>query len=249
MLRPTTISEVPVRNQRPSMMCTWGRSWMPSAGSPRTTTFCGLSLPFFGIWVSTSVSFDTSGVPSAPRATSRIVSRSEAWSRYTALWISVWDAWRRRIALSRLPVDTSVLRRPASSISTAANTNTTSAMPPAVRSVVIFLVHKFLKMYENGIFNGFYLCSSVFIRGHALTRVAKPLDDANVRRPDRGRDAGQHAHRHARGELHGDRLRRHVEHREQGAQHRLEPRGRREREGDAHRAAQHREQDRLAEDE
>ena len=152
MLRPATISEVPARNHRPSMMCTWGRSSMPSGGSPRTTTFCGLSLPRFGICVSTSVSLETSGVPSAPRATSGMVSRSEAWSRYTALWISVCDDWRSRIALSRLPVDTSVFCSPASSISTAAKTNTTSAIPPAVRSVVSLRVQRLRKMYENGIF-------------------------------------------------------------------------------------------------
>ena len=54
MLCPTTISEVPARNMRPSTTFTWGRSFTPRGGSPRTTTFWGLSLPRFGICVRTS---------------------------------------------------------------------------------------------------------------------------------------------------------------------------------------------------
>ena len=42
---------------------------MPS-GMPRTMTLAGLSSPFFGIAISTSVSLDTSGSPFALRATS-----------------------------------------------------------------------------------------------------------------------------------------------------------------------------------
>ena len=36
----------------------------------------------------------------------------EAWSRETALWISVWAEARRRIAFSALPVETSVFLSP-----------------------------------------------------------------------------------------------------------------------------------------
>ena len=79
--RPTTTSDEPGRNMRPSITRTWGRSRMPIAGMPRTTRFAGLSLPRFGMAMRTIVSFETSGVPSSPRATSGSVSTREAWSR------------------------------------------------------------------------------------------------------------------------------------------------------------------------
>ena len=79
---------------------TCGRIVSPIGGIPRTTRFAGLSLPRFGIAMRTSVSLETSGSPSAPRATSGRVSMSEAWSRYTALCTSVCADWRSRIALS-----------------------------------------------------------------------------------------------------------------------------------------------------
>jgi len=108
---------------------TCGRSVLPISGRPRTTTllrFFGSSS--FGSEFSTTISFDTSACPSTPRATSGEVSMSEAWSRNTPLCTSVWLPWRITTTLSADPVDTSVDLSPASSISTAANTNTTSAM-------------------------------------------------------------------------------------------------------------------------
>ena len=94
---------------------------------------CALVAVALGQRVSTTISFETSGAPSGPRATSGSVSTSDAWSRSTPLWISVCAALPDHddvVEPSRC--DTSVFFSPASSISTAAKTNTTSAMPPAV---------------------------------------------------------------------------------------------------------------------
>ncbi len=85
---------------------------------------------------STTTSLDTSGAPSAPRATCGRLSKSAACSRAMPLCTSVAAPLRIASTLSAEPVATSVCRSPASSISTAANTNTTSAMPPAVSTVV-----------------------------------------------------------------------------------------------------------------
>jgi hypothetical protein len=60
-----------------------------------------------------------------------------AWVRSTPLWISVCAERRMVTTLSGEPVSTRVARRPSVSISTVANTNTTSAMPPAVSVVVM----------------------------------------------------------------------------------------------------------------
>jgi hypothetical protein len=79
--RPTTISEEPGRNMRPSITFTCGRRRTPIAGIPRTIRFAGLSLPRFGMAMRTIVSLETRGVPSSARATSGSVSRSAAWSR------------------------------------------------------------------------------------------------------------------------------------------------------------------------
>ena len=144
---PTTISDEPARNMRPSMILTCGRSVLPISGRPRTTTLLRLvGSSIFGSEFSTTTSFDTSGWPSAPRATSGEVSISDAWSRNTPLCTSVWLPWRITTTLSGDPVDTSVAFSPASSISTAANTNTTSAMPPAVRPVVSLRTHRLRAM-------------------------------------------------------------------------------------------------------
>jgi hypothetical protein len=130
-LRPTTISDVPGAEERPSMRRTCGRKLEAHGRQARDDHVGGRSLPFFEIWVRAMISFDTSGVPSVPRATCGSVSRSEACSRVTELCTSVWAAVRSSIALSSLPVDTSVFFSPRIQHQhTAANTNTTSAIPP-----------------------------------------------------------------------------------------------------------------------
>ena len=71
-----------------------------------------------------------------PKAASGWPSTMATCSRSSALWTSVSEERRSAIALSGEPVSTSVRSSPSASISTAANTNTTRAMPPAVSSVV-----------------------------------------------------------------------------------------------------------------
>ncbi len=71
---------------------------------------------------STTTSLDTSGAPSAPRATCGRLSKSAACSRAMPLCTSVAAPLRIASTLSAEPVATSV--------------NTTSAMPPAVSTVV-----------------------------------------------------------------------------------------------------------------
>jgi hypothetical protein len=63
-----------------------------------------------------------------------------------ALLISAPAPWRSTITLSGWPVATRVLRMPSLIISTVANTNTTSAMPPAVSSVVTRRTHRLRAM-------------------------------------------------------------------------------------------------------
>ncbi len=81
-------------------------------------------------------SFDTSFAPAASVAISGRLSITAAWPRSTPLCTSVPAARRITMTLSGWPVATSVERMPSVIISTLANTKTTSAMPPAVSSVV-----------------------------------------------------------------------------------------------------------------
>jgi len=64
------------------------------------------------------------------------LSTMPACSRSMPLCTSVCEPRRITTTLSSWPVDTSVFCSPAASISTVANTYTTSAMPPAVSAVV-----------------------------------------------------------------------------------------------------------------
>ncbi len=96
--------------------------------------------------INTTVSFDTSGWPSAPSAMAGWLVDTVACERATPLWISVSDERRVSSTLSYWPVVTMVVRRPSSSISTVANTNTTSARPDAVRIVVRRLAHRLRAM-------------------------------------------------------------------------------------------------------
>src|SRR6476469_7285363 len=99
-----------------------------------------------------------------------------AWARSIALWTSVCDERRVTTTLSYEPVSTSVLRRPSSSMSTVANTNTTSAIPLAVSKVVSLRVHRLRKVYENGIFTA----RDAYVRnGIALPGMTQSLGDTH----------------------------------------------------------------------
>ena len=89
-----------------------------------------------------TVSFDTSRSPLKPMAISGCASMIAACLRSTELEISAFEPRRVTWMLSGWPVATSVARKPVSSICTAAKTNTTSAMPPAVSTVVSLRVQR-----------------------------------------------------------------------------------------------------------
>ena len=109
---------------------------------PRTGTLLRLPVSIFGSELSTTTSLEASGSPWVSRAICGRLSISAACSRVTPLCTSVCAPLRISTTLFGWPVATSVARRPASSISTAANTNTTSAMPPAVSTVVRRRTHR-----------------------------------------------------------------------------------------------------------
>ena len=117
------------------------RIWKPAAVVPRTTMFDGLSGSFglllrFGMLMTATGSLEISFAPSPSVAISGLLSITCAWSRPTPLCTSDAEALRITITLSGCPVATSVARMPSVIISTLAKTNTTSAMPLAVSSVV-----------------------------------------------------------------------------------------------------------------
>jgi hypothetical protein len=72
------ISELPGRNVRPSTIFTCGLSVRPASPTPRITTLDGLPDPFLPSEISTTTSFDTSGTPSGPSATSGRLSSTAA---------------------------------------------------------------------------------------------------------------------------------------------------------------------------
>lgn len=74
--------------------------------------------------------------PSPPTAISGRVVMAAAADRSMPLCTSVSEPLRRTMALPGDPVATSVWRRPSASIKVAVKTKTTSAMPPAVSTVV-----------------------------------------------------------------------------------------------------------------
>lgn len=140
MAWPVTISLEPGRNGRPATSRTWGRSCSPTGDRPRMMTLEGLAAAPSATRllreISTTVSFDSMRRPPAPRATWGRLSTMAAGPRSMPLCTSVPEARRVTTTLSGLPVSTRVFFSPASSISTVAKTNTTRAMPPAVRAVV-----------------------------------------------------------------------------------------------------------------
>ncbi len=116
---------------------------------PRMTTLDGLVVPRLFRVISTTSSRAASGPPSAARATWGRLSTSGAWSRSTELSISDLAPCRSTTTLSGEPVSTSVARNPSDSMSMAANTNTTSAMPPTVRAVVRRRASMLRRLYEK----------------------------------------------------------------------------------------------------
>src|SRR5690349_5000496 len=150
MLLPTTISWVPNRNGWPEVMCTPLRSSSPCGDTPRTDTFASELLPIRRRSITTMSSLERSDRPSAAGATSGCSSNRPAVSR--SIWLTSSELAERRstITLSGAPVSTRVACNPRASISTPANTNTTSATPPTVRSVVNRRAHRLRHTYENG---------------------------------------------------------------------------------------------------
>ena len=116
--------------------CTWGRRAREAGWAPRMTTLDTLPVDFLGRAMSTTDSLAASACPSPPRAISGRVVMAEAAVRSMPLCTSVSEPLRSTMALPGEPVETSVWRRPSASISVAVKTKTTSAMPPAVSTVV-----------------------------------------------------------------------------------------------------------------
>jgi hypothetical protein len=139
-------SDAPGWNRRPSVTRTCGRKTKPCAPAPRMTTLDALPPPRRGSEISTTVSFDTSGMPCASRAMAGWLAAILAMLRSMPLCTSVSAERRVMTTLSYSPVVTSVVRKPSSSISTVANTNTTSASPPAVSAVVRRRAHRLRAM-------------------------------------------------------------------------------------------------------
>ena len=111
-----------------------------------STTFDGLPVSRLGRLISTTVSFDTSRCRPAPVAISGMRlddRRLRAVDAALHLGLRAAADHDHVVGLAggdqRLP-------QPASSISTVANTNTTSAMPPAVSTVVSLRVHRLRAM-------------------------------------------------------------------------------------------------------
>jgi len=86
--------------------------------------------------INTTTSRAIIGRPPSPAATCGSISTMAAFWRPIVLITSDCDPLRTTTTLEGEPVSTNVFCRPAAIISTAANTNTTSAMPATVRIVV-----------------------------------------------------------------------------------------------------------------
>jgi len=145
-LLPAITSDEPCRGILPSMSRTCGRSAREASPMPRITTLDGAFVPRFTRLISTTSSFARSCFPSPPTAISGWVATTAAWSRSTPLCTSDWEALRMTMMLSKEPVSMRVFRRPAASISVAANTKTTSAMPDAVSTVVSLRVRRLRRL-------------------------------------------------------------------------------------------------------
>ena len=119
---------------------------MPRADVPRSVTLLGLPLLRLGSVFSTTGSLLSRRWPSALLAMPGRLSTIAACERAMPLLISAPAPLRSTSRLSGWPVATSVARMPSLIISTVANTKTTSAMPPAVSSVVTRRTHRLRAM-------------------------------------------------------------------------------------------------------
>src|SRR5437879_7893601 len=179
---------------------------------------------------------DRSARPSAPRATPLSASSTSAVARST--WLESSDVAERRstITLSGAPVSTRVASRPRASMSTPANTNTTSATPPTVSAVVRRRAQRLRQIYENGI----------RIRP-GLSSGAQADDDRRahdaVRGDGRGGEPGEEGRPDP--QRHGDG--RDVDHGEERRERLREPFHDREREEQPQHASAERDRQRLAE--
>src|SRR5690348_10352817 len=226
MLLPTTISCVPNRNGWPDVMRTPLRSSSPCGDTPRTDTFASELLPMRRRSITTMSSLERSGRPSAASATSGCSSNRPAVSR--SIWLTSSELAERRktITLSGAPVSTRVACSPRASISTPANTNTTSATPPTVRSVVNRRAHRLRHTYEKGM---------LIMAGSS--DHAQPVDD---RRPDHaqgGQGTGHERSEHGCAEGQHDSERLDADHREESGQRHPETVHDREGEGQPNQAA------------
>ena len=99
----------------------------------------------------TTTSLELMGRPSADRATCGMLVTIPAASRSMMLMISLAAALRTTVTLSSEPVDFNVCCTPLAIINTAVKTNTTSAMPRIVKTVVRRRDDELRKIYFSGI--------------------------------------------------------------------------------------------------
>ena len=99
----------------------------------------------------TTTSLELMGRPSADRATCGMLMTIPAASRSMMLMISLAAALRTTVTLSSEPVDFNVCCTPLAIINTAVKTNTTSAMPRIVKTVVRRRDDELRKIYFSGI--------------------------------------------------------------------------------------------------
>ena len=136
--RPAMISDVPGRNIRPSTICTCGRSASPSAVTPRITTLRRLARLALGQADQHHrlLRHELACRPRRSRCPAAISTIAAGRAVDAALHLglrALADHDDVVVAGRSPPASRS---RPAASISTVANTYTTSAMPPAVSAVV-----------------------------------------------------------------------------------------------------------------
>ena len=99
----------------------------------------------------TTTSLELIGRPSVDRATCGMLVTMPAASRSIMLMISLAAALRTTVTLSSEPVDFNVCCTPLAIIRTAVKTNTTSAMPRIVKTVVRRRDDELRKIYFSGI--------------------------------------------------------------------------------------------------
>src|SRR5438034_1942526 len=193
MRSPTITSSLPGRNMRPAVILTCGRIASDPASMPRTVTFDDPGCPSRGLFVTTTRSALTSGLPSGPVATSLDARRISACARVIALEISLSAPLRSASALSLEPLSISAAWKPPASASAPMKIATVSPTPTAVVSVDTGRCSTLRTLYEIGI----AMAGSV----HAPQRIDDaqprrlPRGDEAAHRADQQRDPDAHAHR------------------------------------------------------